>query len=179
MINSKSMRLNLGCGDKILEGYVNVDVAPSRGGRHPDVICDIRFLEGFSSASADEVMAIHVIEHIERWEVVAVLRRWRELLRPGGKLVLETPNLLSACKTILANPVVAARSGREGQMSMWPLYGDPSWRDPLMMHKWLYTPHSLGEVMKEAGYSGISQAPAQFKMREPRDMRIVGFRGND
>jgi len=25
------MRLNLGCGDKILPGYVNVDVAESRG----------------------------------------------------------------------------------------------------------------------------------------------------
>jgi predicted SAM-dependent methyltransferase len=173
MEKSETMRLNLGCGDKILEGYVNVDVAPSRGGRQPDVICDIRFLECFINSCADEVMAIHVIEHIERWEVVQVLRRWRDVLKPRGVLVLETPNLLSACKTILENPVVAARPGREGQMSMWPLYGDPSWRDPLMMHKWLYTPQSLAEVIREAGFENIKQSPAQFKMREPRDMRLI------
>ena len=34
------MKLNLGCGDKILEGYVNVDVAESRVGKRPDVLCD-------------------------------------------------------------------------------------------------------------------------------------------
>jgi hypothetical protein len=35
------MRLNLGCGDKILPGYVNVDVAESRAGKRPDVLCDL------------------------------------------------------------------------------------------------------------------------------------------
>jgi len=61
-------------------------------------------------------------------------------------------------------------------MSMWPLYGDPSWRDPLMMHKWLYTPQSLAELLHEAGFVNIKQVPAQFKMREPRDMRLVASR---
>src|SRR5690606_28513507 len=43
------LRLNLGCGDKILPGYVNVDVAPSRAGRSPDVLCDLRELHPFES----------------------------------------------------------------------------------------------------------------------------------
>jgi SAM-dependent methyltransferase len=168
------VRLNLGCGDKPLPGYINVDVASSRGGRAPDVIADIRHMEPFGPGYADEIMAIHVIEHIDRWEVVEVLRRWLAVLKPGGRLVLETPNLISACKALLADPLKAARAGKTGQMSMWPLYGDPSWRDPLMMHKWLYTPQSLGEAMHEAGFVSIKQAPAQFKLKEPRDMRLVG-----
>jgi hypothetical protein len=53
-------------------------------------------------------------------------------------------------------------------------YGDPSWRDPLMVHRWGYTPRSLAAVMAEAGLVNIRQEPAQFKLREPRDMRVVG-----
>jgi hypothetical protein len=170
------VRLNLGCGDKVLPEFINVDVAPARGGLSPDVQCDVRTLEKFGENYADEIMAVHLIEHIDRWEVVDVLKRWKDVLKPGGRLILETPNLLSACKALLADPVNAARPGASGRMSMWPLYGDPSWKDPLMMHKWLYTPQSLAEVLFEVGFASIKQEPAQFKMREPRDMRLVAIK---
>lgn len=172
----KSIRLNLGCGDKILDGYLNVDVSESRGGKKPDLISDIRTLKELEKSTADEILAVHVIEHIDRWDVVSVLRRWHDILKPNGRIVLESPNLISACKAIVENPRGAARADKQGQFSMWPLYGDPSWKDPLMMHKWLYTPHSLAEVMYEAGFRQIQQQPAKFKMREPRDMRIVGIK---
>jgi len=167
-------RLNLGCGDKILEGYVNVDVAPSRAGRSPDVLCDLHRLEPFATDSCDEVMAIHVIEHFYRWEVIDVLREWLRVLKPGGRMILECPNLLTACQMVLRDPQAAAGPGPEGQRSMWVLYGDPAWRDPLMCHRWNYTPESLRAVMEEAGLVNVHQAPAQFKLREPRDMRMVG-----
>ena len=47
------MKLNLGCGDKILEGYVNVDVAEARAGRRPDVLCDLHALTPFADDTAD------------------------------------------------------------------------------------------------------------------------------
>ena len=169
-------RLNLGCGDKILDGWTNVDIAPARAGRQPDVICDLHKLEPFADASVDEVMAIHVVEHFWRWEVVDVLREWTRVLKPGGLMVLECPNLLTACAEMLANPDQGSLPGAEGQKTMWVFYGDPAWRDPLMCHRWNYTPASLGAVMAEAGLVDIRQEPAQFKMREPRDMRIVGAR---
>jgi SAM-dependent methyltransferase len=170
------VKLNLGCGDKILDGYVNVDVAPSRGGRQPDVICDLHALQPFADASADEVMAIHVVEHFWRWEVVDILKEWLRVLKPRGKIILECPNLLTACAEVMKNPEAASGPGKEGQRTMWVLYGDPSWRDPLMCHRWAYTPASLGAVMREAGFTDIRQEPAQFKLREPRDMRITGVR---
>ena len=60
-------------------------------------------------------------------------------------------------------------------MSMWSLYGDPSWKDPLMCHKWAYTPDSLAQVVTQAGFVNARQEPAQFKLKEPRDMRIVAI----
>lgn len=168
------LRLNLGCGDKILDGFVNVDVVEARAGRKPDVICDLHRLHPFADNSADEVMAIHVVEHFWRWEVAGILREWLRVLKPGGRMVLECPNLLSAAQELLADPKQRARHDQAGQRSMWVFYGDPAWRDPLMIHRWGYTPESLTELMQEVGLANVRQEPAQYKLREPRDMRIVG-----
>lgn len=167
-------KLNLGCGDKILPGYVNVDVAENRLGLKPDVLCDLRSLEPFEDNSIDEILSVHVVEHFWRWEVAAVLREWVRVLRPGGVMILECPNLLSACEALLQNPDGAAGPGGEGQRTMWVFYGDPSWQDPLMVHRWGYTPRSLAHLMHEVGLVNLRQEPAQFKLREPRDMRVVG-----
>lgn len=169
-----SVKLNLGCGDKILPGYVNVDVAESRAGARPDVLCDLHALTPFEDNSADEILAVHVVEHFWRWEVADVLAEWLRVLRPGGTMVLECPNLAAACEAFLADPDAGAQPGPEGQRTMWVFYGDPRWRDPLMVHRWGYTPQSLAALMTEVGLANVRQEPARFKLREPRDMRLVG-----
>jgi len=174
--NGALVRLNLGCGDKILPGYVNIDLVDERAGHKPDIMCDVRKLTPLPDEYADEAMAIHVVEHFWRWEVVDILKEWRRVLKPGGKIILECPNLLSACEAVLKNPEGASGPGKEGQRSMWVLYGDPAWKDPLMCHRWAYTPQSLGAVMQEAGFTQVRQEPAQYKLREPRDMRITGIK---
>lgn len=170
------IRLNLGCGDKILPGYINVDVAPSRRGLRPDVLCDLHQLTPFDSNYADEILAVHVVEHFWRWEVVDILKEWVRVLKPGGNMILECPNLISACQEFLKNPDAVAGGGQESQRSLWVFYGDPAWQDPLMVHRWGYTPRSLAMVMYEAGLTQLRQEPAQFKLREPRDMRITGIK---
>ncbi len=169
-----TVRLNLGCGDKILDGYVNVDVAASRAGNEPDVLSDLRDLAAFEDASADEILSVHVIEHFYRWETLGLLREWVRVLKPGGTMFVECPNLLAACMFIVKEPETFTQEGPKGQMGMWALYGDPQWEDPLMVHRWAFTPQSLAKVMAEAGLVNVRQEQAQYKLREPRDMRIVG-----
>ena len=169
------VKLNLGCGDKIIPGYINIDAVSSRAGSKPDLIADIRDLKNVKTSIADEILAVHVIEHFHYWEVVPLLSSWRRILKPGGKIILECPNLLFACQMIVNDPEMRSSPGKDGQMSMWSLYGDPAWKDPLMCHKWAYTPESLKRVMKEAGFIDLRQEPAHFKLREPRDMRMVGI----
>ena len=173
---ARALRLNLGCGDKILPGYVNVDVVEARAGMKPDVVCDLHDLAPFSDASADEILSVHVVEHFWRWEVRDVMREWARVLKPGGRMIIECPNLLSACRTFLENPEQFSREDQDGQRTMWVFYGDPKWKDPLMVHRWGYTPESLKALLAEAGLAQVRQEPAQFKLREPRDMRVVGVK---
>ncbi len=170
------VRLNLGCGDKILPGYINIDTASSRKDKKPDIIADIRDLKNIKTEIADEILSVHVIEHFYYWEVLPLLQGWKRLLKTGGKLIIECPNLLYACQMIVNNPERASQPDQNGQMSMWPLYGDPSWKDPLMCHKWAYTPESLAAVLTKAGFTDVKQEKAIFKLREPRDMRITGIK---
>ncbi|HSJ98411.1 MAG TPA: methyltransferase domain-containing protein, partial [Myxococcota bacterium] len=173
---ARPLRLNLGCGDKILPGYVNVDVVEARAGMKPDVVCDLHDLAPFDDASADEILSVHVVEHFWRWEVRDVLREWVRVLKPGGRMVIECPNIRSACETFLEDPARFSREDQEGQRTMWVFYGDPQWKDPLMIHRWGYTPESLRALLGEVGLADVRQEAAQFKLREPRDMRVVGTR---
>lgn len=176
VISNTFKKLNLGCGDKILPGYINVDVAANRNGKQPDILCDLSNLSEFQDNSVDEILSVHVVEHFWRWEVETILKEWVRVLKPGGKMILECPNLISACERFLENPDQRCHEDQRGQQSMWVFYGDPSWRDPLMVHRWGYTPYSLKLLLQTIGLEDIRQEPAEFKLREPRDMRVVGVK---
>ena len=87
-------------------------------------------------------------------------------------MVIECPNLISACRDFLEDPEGASGPGPESRRTMWVLYGDPAWRDPLMVHRWGYTPGSLGRLMAEAGLVNIRQEPAEFKLRMKRNIEL-------
>lgn len=160
------MKLNIGCGQAHVKGYVNCDV--QAGKRTPDLICDARSIP-LDDGVASEVMALHLIEHFYRWEAPAALGEWRRLLKPGGLLVLELPNLEAACRNLLA--------GTPDSQSMWPLYGDPSQCDPYMCHRWGYTPKTLAELLTECGFTDIKIKQPQTHGRQVnRDMRAEAIR---
>lgn len=153
------MKLNLGCGKRKLPGFVNVDVQGE-----PDILADVRSVP-LADGCADEVHAYHVIEHFYLWDVPAVLGEWRRLLKDGGLLVLELPSLEAAARNLLA--------GLNDQMVMWPLYGDPSHRDPFMCHRWGYTPATLTALLAEHGFQKVKVLPPETHGRRGnRDMRV-------
>lgn len=92
-------RVHLGCGEVYLDGYLNVDLPPAegtaRGMSRPDVEADITRL-ACPGDSLEEVRLHHVFEHFERAQALALMIRWQDWLRPGGRLALETPDF-DAC----------------------------------------------------------------------------------
>src|SRR5690606_14128906 len=89
-----------------------------------------------ADAVADEIMAIHVIEHVPSWDVPDTLREWARLLKPGGLLVMEQPDLLKCCRNILEGKT---RQGKHpDQLGMYGLFGDDRLKDRYMLHAWSY-----------------------------------------
>lgn len=159
------VRLNVGCGDKKIPGYIGIDVVD----RGQEIVADIRHIP-LPDNYADELLSVHVVEHLFFWEAKDVIEEWRRILKIGGKMVIECPNLLRVMRHLF-------ETGEFTDTMFWfPLYGNQHLKDPLMCHKWGYIPESLIDLMKLAGLNNVHQEPAQFKQKEKRDMRIVGFK---
>lgn len=164
------MRLNLGCGERYRDGYKNIDIAPAATGRAPDILCDLRKVP-LPDGCADEAMAIHVFEHFFRWEVDDVLREWNRLLKSGGLLVLEMPDVMKCAKALIEN---LPSKRHPDQLHMWGLYGDPRFGNELMHHKWGWHPASLTAILTEHGFVDIVERETQWHPigRGVRDMRM-------
>ncbi len=88
------LKLHLGCGEEYLDGYVNIDYPASEHSVmrvKADRYADIRTLT-YPDNSVDEIRMHHMFEHFERGEALQLLLRWRRWLKPGGILLIETPD---------------------------------------------------------------------------------------
>ena len=97
----KKVKINLGCGNDIRTGYINVDKYNNTG--IVDYQWDLAKLE-VEDESIDEIYTSHVFEHIEINDVYGVLEEWERALRPGGEIVMRLPNLETEVKIWLDTP---------------------------------------------------------------------------
>jgi predicted SAM-dependent methyltransferase len=168
------MKLNFACGKQTWPDFYCVDaVAHPKRTREPDLLHAFNFTKDgalinrlpLDAESCDEVHSYHFIEHVFAWEAPAVVKEFRRLLKPGGLLVLECPNLELAARNLLA--------GMKEQMWMFPFYGDPEHKDPFMCHKFGYTMASLESLVRGAGFKKVMHLlPLTHGQRITRDMRL-------
>lgn len=109
------MRLHLGCGRYYLQGYVNIDYPPSQHTVQVDLkadrYCDLASLD-YPPGTIEEVRLHHVFEHFPRPVALALVCRWREWLKQGGMLRVETPDL-AASAWQLVSPLVGYREKQQ------------------------------------------------------------------
>ncbi len=168
----EGIHLNIACGAKLWPGFVNIDFPGNWSKIPPDVECDVRKLT-LPDDYADSAYAIHILEHFYRWETVDVLKEWRRVLKPRGKMVIEVPCLDRI--VMYFKHCIETKDPINDQMTMWGLYGDPIYKDESMCHRWCFSAAELIDLMLEAGFRDIE--PSAPKYHHPaRDMRITGYK---
>lgn len=81
--------LNVGCGNRLIEGAVHLDRMAHRP--EIDVVHDLNVLPWpFEDSSFDKIVALAVLEHLDI-DLFASLNECHRILRPGGQAVVKLP----------------------------------------------------------------------------------------
>jgi len=166
------IRLNLGCGNMRLDGWVNIDINPQV---KPDICCDLLSVRHhFQPSSVDEILLIHSISYLRLWEARIFFKNALAMLKPGGRFVLEFPDAAKCAKHLLEN---------EGERDEYieAIRGFYAFDLQQIKNKEQYQPYSFGwsarhisDELKTIGFREvISGDPQTHGPRLWRDSRIV------
>ena len=148
------MRLNIGCGYNYLAGYVNID-------HGVDSLAD-RKMEAqnldFDDASAAEIKASQLIEHLGFFKTKYFLAECRRVLEPGGLLILETPSIEKTFELFL-------RGGRaEKEAALGWVYGSET---AGMNHLYCFPEDLLNDLARDAGFELRETAQFEYQPARP------------
>jgi hypothetical protein len=169
---TSNSKINLGCGNEYLSGYLNVDI----GSELADLRVDILDLD-IEKESVDEVLMVHVIEHIDYLQVRPFLDRIRSWLKMDGKLIMEFPDVKKVAHCILEigdNPEELQRSA----FGIRGFYGEPIKNMTVHdYHKWGWSETTMAALLGDLGFSRIdAERPQHHGSRDKRDTRLVAVK---
>ena len=140
------MRFNIGCGWRDFgKDWIHID-----GGDYDHLDSDDIFIKEYESNSADLIYSSHFIEYLDREEVIPLLERWKEVLKPNGVLRLAVPNF-----EVYANLYSSGEYPLDNFLGV--LYGKMSMGDETIYHKTVYDFHSLKSLLKNIGMKEIKK----------------------
>lgn len=112
--------------------------------KHPGVDAAHALFEDYRPAEpCDKLLALHVLEHVD--DPVALARRLRSWLKPGGELVVVVPNRQSLHRQLAV------------LMGLQPALNTLSPRDRMVGHQRVYDLPTLERHLRAAGFEPVEQ----------------------
>jgi|TARA_B100000902_G_scaffold368748_1_gene392340 predicted SAM-dependent methyltransferase len=138
------MKLNVGCGERDFGGdWIHID-----GHKFSHVNSDDIWLKEYQNDIVDLLYTSHFIAYFDREEIVTLLKRWREVIKPGGKLRIATPDF----KQIAFNTNIYSLDNFVG-----PLYGKWNMNGEYIYHKTVYDFGSLKKLLLSVGFKDVKR----------------------
>lgn len=157
------MLLDVGCGARLREGHVGVDVRPLPGVKY---VCNAWELDQqVEAGSVDAIYSRHFFEHLSFAQGEMTLRAFRRVLRPQGGLHLVVPDIRYHMKQFLrgtrssvsaANPRWTERQHALAGFWGWQREADHTLWD---VHKAGYDEELLAEALATAGFVRAKRQP--------------------
>jgi SAM-dependent methyltransferase len=93
-------RLNWGCGNWKMPGWINSDIKDEPG---VDLVCDIRDGLPLPDDDIDYAVSIHALPEIPYRDLVGAIAELRRVIKPGGVLRLGLPDVERGIRAFLDN----------------------------------------------------------------------------
>jgi len=136
-------KLHLGSGDRIIPGFVNVDMRDMPG---VDISgFDVADLSRFEANSFELIYACHVLEHLPRPKTFPTLLEWNRVLKKGGVLRVAVPDWEATVE-------VYRRTGDYENLLNW-IYGGRDYDGN--QHYRQFTFSGLKTLLIEAGFKRV------------------------
>jgi len=158
--------------------HLLLDIDP-RG--NPDVVCDARDLAALEADQFDAIYCSHNLEHYYKHDGLDVLKGFLHVLKPDGFADIRVPDLKVVMKTFVEKDMdledilyesaagpIAVRDVIYG----WSVEIERSGED-FYAHKTGFTPKSLGEFIREAGFRTVFISTNE----EGFEVRASAFKG--
>lgn len=182
------MKLNIGCGNHVEEGWTGVDLTA----KPPHIIgCDIRIRIPADNDSVDVIFTEDMIEHLTRQQCHDFFLRCRAALKPGGRLIVSTPNLTRLAAQYLNGSILhEVKSYNTDVTACGPdMGGAPSGRFVMTHsaeamncafhwwgHQWLYDGPYLIHRLNLAGFTHVREIEPEHPIRRPNNLIVEAFR---
>jgi predicted SAM-dependent methyltransferase len=151
----RDLRLNLGCGHDLKDGWVNVDLS----NRRSDCRLDLREALPFDAGSAALVYSEHFFEHLDHPEDTGgFLAECLRVMAPGAEFHVGVPDT--------EWPVKAYAGGDRAYFDLVNAGMHPAWCDTRMHnlnwhfrqggeHRYAWDAETLGRVLETAGFEDV------------------------
>lgn len=176
LTHKKIIRLHLGCGPNLLQNYINIE-GESYPAQENLYLHNLTEQYPIPNNCVDEILSVHVIEHLNPSVVPFVLSEWLRILKPGKFVAVEWPDLLKMCKFIVDDPSrIYSENKKIQKRSVAGIFGNISKHKSVdMLHKWGYSVDSLSRLFESTGFSLINVENPIFPKTE-MDSRIVAYK---
>jgi predicted SAM-dependent methyltransferase len=151
---SEQPRLNLGCGQNILPGWMNVDL---EGGRHGSIFMDATRPWPLPDNTFDAILCEHMIEHVPKDTGRHILSEGFRVLKPTARIRVVTPDLSSMAQLIL-DPMCPAFNSYLKFVAAFHSKSHISSGDAINYlfyhygHRYIYTTAELRRHFEEVGF---------------------------
>lgn len=183
------MKIHLGCGSDIKEGYLNIDGYGSQYGTNNStqrLVCDLT--RGFpkfdlfnnSIKDVELICHTHFLEHLTTPNAIKLIKECYDILAPGGVLRSAIPSFYTLAKAYLEQDWAFF------DIQNWDSFSDPKTRtfidivsegvyqphpNPYEEHKSVWDTTKAIKIMEYCGFRDVKEVPYDISYEPDTELR--------